>query len=109
MAVGLVDTNPAKAIPNPEPKRTEIVPFATLAEVDSVSAAAQPLPRASARGLPDGATASELLALERRDVDKAAKVLHVRRVLVRRRAPHVREDRALATGRPARSAGAGGP
>ena len=38
VAVGLLDTNPAKAIPNPEPKRTEVVPFGSLAEVEAVAA-----------------------------------------------------------------------
>jgi integrase len=83
VAVGLLDTNPAKAIPNPEPKRTEILPFATLAEVEAVSAellqhyAVIPLV-----GTLTGLRPSELLALERRDVDREAKVLHVRRVLI---------------------------
>jgi hypothetical protein len=35
--VGLLDTKPAKAIPNPESKRTEILPFAAIAEVEAVS------------------------------------------------------------------------
>lgn len=82
-AVGLIDTNPAKAIPNPEPKRSEVLPFATLAEVEAVSAELLkhywviPL-----IGCLTGLRPSELLALERRDLDKRAGVLHVRRVLV---------------------------
>jgi integrase len=83
VAVGLLDTNPAKAIPNPEPKRTEILPFATLAEVDAVSDELlrhyQAIPLL---GCLTGLRPSELLGLERRDVDRQAKVLHVRRVLI---------------------------
>lgn len=37
VSVGLLDTNPAKAIPNPEPKRPGVRPFATLAEVELVA------------------------------------------------------------------------
>jgi integrase len=83
VAVGLLDANPAKSIPNPEPKRTEIVPFGTLAEVQAVSAELlQHYQQIPLIGCLTGLRPSELLALERRDVDKAAKVLHVRRVLV---------------------------
>jgi len=46
VAVGLLDTNPAKAIPNPEPKRTEVLPFGTLAEVEAVVAELLPHYRA---------------------------------------------------------------
>jgi integrase len=83
VAVGLLESNPAQAIPNPEPKRTEVLPFGTLAEVESVAAELlthyQALPLV---GCLTGLRPSELLALERRDIDKAGKVLHVRRVLV---------------------------
>jgi integrase len=83
VAVGLLDTNPAKAIPNPEPKRTEIVPFATLAEVEVVSAELLTHYRQiPVVGCLTGLRPSELFGLERRDVDRTAKVLHVRRVLV---------------------------
>lgn len=83
VAVGLLDTNPAKAIPNPEPKRSEIVPFATVAKVTSIG----PELLRHYRAIPlvgclTGLRPSELFGLERRDVDRAAKVLHVRRVLV---------------------------
>ncbi len=83
VAVGLLDENPAKAIPNPEPKRSEVLPFATLAEVETL--AAELLPHYQALpllGCLTGLRPSELLAIERRDVDRAARLLHVRRVLV---------------------------
>jgi integrase len=83
VAVGLLDANPAKEIPNPEPKRTEVLPFGTLAEVETVAAELLPHYRAIPLvGCLTGLRPSELLALERRDIDRAGKVLHVRRVLV---------------------------
>jgi integrase len=83
VAVGLLDTNPAKAIPNPEPRRTEIVPFSTIAEVETVSGELLKHYRALPLvGCLTGLRPSELLGLERRDVDRKAKVLHVRRVLI---------------------------
>lgn len=58
-------------------------PFGTLAEVETLAAELLPHYRALPLvGCLTGLRPSELLALERRDVDKAAKVLHVRRVLV---------------------------
>jgi integrase len=81
--VGLLDKNPAKAIPNPEPKRTKIEPFGSLAEVEAVAGELLKHYRALPLvGCLTGLRPSELLALERRDVDKHAKVLHVRRVLI---------------------------
>jgi integrase len=83
VAVGLLDANPAKAIPNPEPRRPEILPFATLDEVDAVAAELLKRYRAIPLvGCLTGLRPSELLGLERRDVDRVAKVLHVRRVLI---------------------------
>jgi len=46
VAVGLIDKNPAKLIPNPGPKRTEVLPFATVAEVEMVPAEMLPHYRA---------------------------------------------------------------
>jgi integrase len=83
VAVGLLDVNPAQAIPNPEPKRTKVLPFATLAEVEALSAELLPHYRAiPLLGCLTGLRPSELFGLERRDIDRAGKVLHVRRVLV---------------------------
>jgi integrase len=81
--VELLDRNPAKKIPNPEPKRTEILPFATLAEVEAVAAELlqhyRVLPIA---GCLTGLRPSELFGLERRDIDRKAMLLYDRRVLV---------------------------
>lgn len=83
VAVGLLDTNPAKQIPNPEPKRTEVLPFATLAEVEAVADELLPHYRAiPILGTLTGLRPSELFGLERRDIDRDGRVLHVRRVLV---------------------------
>lgn len=83
VAVGLLDANPAKAIPNPEPKRTEVLPFATVEELEAI---ADELP-SHFRVIPivgalTGLRPSELFGLERRDIDREGKLLHVRRVLV---------------------------
>jgi integrase len=81
--VGVLDTNPAKAIPNPEPKRAKVLPFSTLAEVEVVAVELLRHYRAiPIVGCLTGLRPSELLGLERRDIDRNAKVLHVRRVLV---------------------------
>jgi integrase len=83
VTVGLLDANPAKSIPNLEPKRTEVLPFASASEVESL--AAELLPRYRALplvGCLTGLRPSELLVLERQDIDKAGRVLHARRVLV---------------------------
>jgi integrase len=77
----LVTDNVAKQIPNPEPKRREVQAFASWSEVEKI---AGELP-AERRLLPilvtgTGLRPEEWLALERRDIDRAAGVLHVRRV-----------------------------
>ena len=81
--VDLLDKNPAKAIPNSEPKRAEIVPFGTLADVEAVADELLPHYRAIPFvGSLTGPRPEELFGLERRDIDGTAGLLHVRRVLV---------------------------
>ncbi|MGH3084901.1 MAG: site-specific integrase [Gaiellaceae bacterium] len=69
--------------PQPGAERTEIIPFATLAEVEAVSAELlrhyRQIPLV---GCLTGLRPSELFGLERKNIDRNAKVLHVRRVLV---------------------------
>ncbi len=79
--VGLLADNPARHVPNPEPKRREVPTFATIAELEAVAAE---LP-AEYRALPilaglTGLRPEEWIALERGDIDRAAGLLHVRRV-----------------------------
>lgn len=83
VAIGLLDTNPAQQIPNPQPKRREVPAFASLRDVESVALELAP----AYRSIPvfvalTGLRPSEWLALERGDVDRRAGVVHVRRVFV---------------------------
>ena len=79
--VKLLDENVACLVPNPEPKRREVPTFETIAELEAVGAELS----AKYRGLPvfvglTGLRPEEWIALERRDVDRANGVVHVRRV-----------------------------
>jgi integrase len=77
----LLDENPAVAVPNPEPKRREVPAFETLAVVEAVATEIGPQFGAIAiLGALTGLQPEEWLALERRDVDREAGLLHVRRV-----------------------------
>jgi integrase len=79
--VKLLDENVAKLLPNPEPKRREIPSFETMDDVEAVAAELgppfSPLPIVTAL---TGLRPEEWIALERRDIDRQAAVLHVRRV-----------------------------
>lgn len=76
--VGLLDKNPATAVPNPEPKRREVPFFPSPAEVEAVAAeVGSPIPIFAAW---TGLRPEEWIALERADVDRHANVVHVRRV-----------------------------
>ena len=104
----LLDENPAAAVPNPEPKRSEVPTF-TLDELDLVagelSPAFQPIPVFAAL---TGLRPCEWAALERRDVDRQAGVVTVRRTVVDGEVkPYGKTDRSLrAVPLPARAAAA---
>jgi integrase len=79
--VGLVDENVATKIPNPEPKRREVLAFETVGDLECLGEELSP----AFRSLPvfaglTGLRPEEWIALERRDVDRHAGVVHVRRV-----------------------------
>jgi integrase len=81
--VKLLDENVAVLVPNPEPKRPEVPTFETVAELEAV---AEEL-GAEYAALPifvglTGLRPEEWLALERRDIDRRAGIVHVRRVYV---------------------------
>jgi integrase len=90
----LMRTNPAKhAGPNPQPRREEVAFFESLADVDRlalelgqaggvkhrISAAYGPI---AIFGVETGLRPSEWIALERRDIDRKARVVRVRRAIV---------------------------
>jgi integrase len=78
---GMIDVNPAKlGVDNPTPRRREQRPFEAWAELEAVAANLAPRYRpmvifAAATGL----RPAEWLALERRDIDRQARVVYVRR------------------------------
>ena len=84
---GMLDVNPAKqGVENPQRRRTEKRPFESWAELEAV--AAQLGPRygtmvifAAATGMRPG----EWVALEHRDIDRAARVAYVRRAFTKGR------------------------
>jgi integrase len=79
--VKLVDENVAGLVPNPEPKRREVPTFESVADLEAIADELddrfKPIPVLV--GL-TGLRPEEWLALEGRDVDRKAGVVHVRRV-----------------------------
>lgn len=81
VAVGLLAENPAVKVKNPEPKRKEAQAFGSWVELEAVAAelsptfAAVPIVVAGT-----GLRPSEWIGLERRDLDRNAGILYVRRV-----------------------------
>jgi len=81
----LVSENPAKAIANPQPKRPEIHPFQSWEEVEAIAEELGPWGPVAITAVGTGLRPEELFALEWRDVDKRASVVHVRRAYTRGR------------------------
>ena len=89
---GLIDVNPAKlGVPNPARRAMEKRPFETWRQVEAVAAQLGPVygPMvifAAATGL----RPSELFGLDRRDVDRQAGVVYVRRAYANGRLKHTK-------------------
>ena len=81
-----LDENPARAVKNPKPPRTEVVPFDSWAQIEAVSCELDPrfaaIPIFAAG---TGLRPEEWIALERRDVDRQGRVVTVERVYSQRR------------------------
>jgi integrase len=77
----LLDENVACSVPNPEPKRREVLAFASVGELSAVADELKPQfrPLPLFAGL-TGLRPQEWLVLERGDVDRLAALVHVRRV-----------------------------
>ena len=80
----LIRENPAKeAGPNPQPPREELAFFQSLADVDTLAGElGERFGAIAVFGVETGLRPSEWAALERRDVDRQAGVVHVRRTVV---------------------------
>ena len=78
---GLIDTNPAKVgVGNPQRRPAEMRPFASWDEIDAFAAALGRLHGAMVVfAAATGMRPSEWLALEHRDIDRAARVVYVHR------------------------------
>jgi integrase len=81
----LLSENPAKLVPNPQPKRPEIRPFDSWDEVEAVAEELGPWGPVAVLAAGTGLRPEELFALEWRDVDRRANVVHVRRAFTRGR------------------------
>jgi integrase len=81
----LIQENPAKLVPNPQPKRPEIHPFDSWEDVEAVAEELGPWGPVAIAAVGTGLRPEELFALEWRDVDKRASVLQVRRAFTRGR------------------------
>jgi integrase len=94
---GMIDVNPAiRGVDNPSPRRREQRPFESWAELDAVAANLAPRYRpmvifAAATGL----RPAEWLALERRDIDRQARVVYVRRSFTKGRLKCTKTEASL--------------
>ena len=81
----LVSENPAKAVPNPQPKRPEIRPLDSWEEVEAIAEELGPWGAVALVAVGTGLRPEELFALEWRDIDRRSSVVQVRRAFTRGR------------------------
>jgi integrase len=81
----LIPDNPAKLVPNPQPKRPEIRPFDSWEDVEAVAEELGLWGRVAIVAVGTGLRPEELFALEWRDIDKRSSVVQVRRAFTRGR------------------------
>ena len=84
VAVKLLDANPARDVPNPELKRHEVRAFGSWTEIEAVADELGPWRPLVIFAAGTGLRPEEWIALERRDVDRQAGVVNVRRVFTDR-------------------------
>ena len=75
----LISENPAKAVPNPQPKRPEIRPFESWDEIEAVAVELGRWGAVALVAVGTGLRPEELFALEWRDIDKRSSVVQIRR------------------------------
>jgi len=93
----LIDANPARrGVPNPMRRFPEKLPFESWEQINAVAAELDPLTGSMVVfGAATGLRPAELVALERRDVDRTGGVVYVRRQLVRGRLKHTKTRRSV--------------
>jgi integrase len=79
---GWIATDPSADIKNPQPPAPVIWPFQSWNEIDAIAAEMELFPEIAVLAAGTGLRPEEWVALQKRDIDLAKKVLYVRRVYV---------------------------